>query len=268
MLFGGGDFTPLSGFWGNWTPAEKVADLVFNLDPNTPDTLITIDSTFIPPAGEFVFTIIHLDELELVSITPEFVEGEIIIVSDTGPAKTVLEPDTMSVYYAYGVDSMHAAVYLGNLAEGYTVNDIVPGSPVVNGDIDPLLETIIPSHPEFDGEVLKLVIDRRPFVAGYGPLWDTTTQQFTVTAQLTDGVLVEGNSDFVMIGHRSGDADGNGVVEVSDAVFLVRYIFEGGPAPRLLGLGDADCNGVIEASDVVYLVNYIFDNGPAPCRRK
>ncbi len=63
----------------------------------------------------------------------------------------------------------------------------------------------------------------------------------------------------------SGDADNNGIITISDAVFLITYIFGGGPAPCPLRNGDADCTGIITISDAVYLINYIFGGGPAPC---
>ncbi len=62
-----------------------------------------------------------------------------------------------------------------------------------------------------------------------------------------------------------GDADGTGVVSISDAVFLINYIFIGGPAPSPLSSGDVDCNEIITISDIVYLVHYIFMGGLVPC---
>jgi M6 family metalloprotease-like protein len=62
-----------------------------------------------------------------------------------------------------------------------------------------------------------------------------------------------------------GDADANGFVNISDAVYLINYIFAGGPAPNPQAAGDADCNGFVNISDAVYLINYIFGGGPAPC---
>ncbi len=62
-----------------------------------------------------------------------------------------------------------------------------------------------------------------------------------------------------------GDADGSGAISISDAVYLINYIFAGGPAPNPLLAGDADCNGLVTISDAVYLINYIFAGGPAPC---
>lgn len=62
-----------------------------------------------------------------------------------------------------------------------------------------------------------------------------------------------------------GDADGSSSVTISDAVFLINYIFGGGPAPVPLLAGDADCSGAVTISDAVVLINYIFSGGPAPC---
>ncbi|MCC6962919.1 MAG: VCBS repeat-containing protein [candidate division Zixibacteria bacterium] len=62
-----------------------------------------------------------------------------------------------------------------------------------------------------------------------------------------------------------GDADGSGAISISDAVYLINYIFAGGPAPNPLLAGDADCNGLVTISDAVYLINYIFAGGPEPC---
>lgn len=62
-----------------------------------------------------------------------------------------------------------------------------------------------------------------------------------------------------------GDADGNDLVNISDAVYLVNYIFGGGDAPDPLLAADADCDGIVNISDAVYLVGYIFGGGPAPC---
>ena len=61
-----------------------------------------------------------------------------------------------------------------------------------------------------------------------------------------------------------GDADNNGIITISDAVYLINYIFAGGPAPAQLCLGDADGNAIITISDAVFLINYIFAGGPAP----
>jgi len=62
-----------------------------------------------------------------------------------------------------------------------------------------------------------------------------------------------------------GDADNSNLVTISDAVYLINYIFSGGPAPNPIDSGDADCSGPVTISDAVYLINYIFSGGNAPC---
>jgi hypothetical protein len=61
-----------------------------------------------------------------------------------------------------------------------------------------------------------------------------------------------------------GDANGDGVLNSSDVVYLINYLFVGGPASLPLEAGDINCDGTINASDVVYLINYLFAGGPSP----
>jgi len=63
---------------------------------------------------------------------------------------------------------------------------------------------------------------------------------------------------------QCGDANGDGSINISDAVFLIQYIFAGGPAPNPLCRGDANGDGSVNISDAVYLIQYIFAGGPAP----
>jgi hypothetical protein len=55
-----------------------------------------------------------------------------------------------------------------------------------------------------------------------------------------------------------GDADGSGEVDIDDIVYLVTYIFVGGPAPEPYVAGDVDGSGEIDIDDVVHLIEYIF----------
>ncbi|MDD4051504.1 MAG: dockerin type I repeat-containing protein [candidate division Zixibacteria bacterium] len=62
-----------------------------------------------------------------------------------------------------------------------------------------------------------------------------------------------------------GDANGDWVINVGDAVYVVNYIFKGGPIPPNLDAADATCDGRISVGDAVYVIAYIFRHGPAPC---
>jgi hypothetical protein len=61
-----------------------------------------------------------------------------------------------------------------------------------------------------------------------------------------------------------GDANGDGSVTSSDVVYLLTYLYRGGPPPDPLAAGDANQDGQINGSDVVYLINYLFHDGPPP----
>ena len=63
-----------------------------------------------------------------------------------------------------------------------------------------------------------------------------------------------------------GDADGNGMLNISDVVYIINYIFNGGPSPIPLPItGDVNCDRETNISDAVFMINYIFNNGPEPC---
>lgn len=60
-----------------------------------------------------------------------------------------------------------------------------------------------------------------------------------------------------------GDANNTTSVNISDAIYLIGYIFAGGAAPRYChGNANGDC--IISISDVVFIINYVFGGGPTP----
>ncbi len=67
-------------------------------------------------------------------------------------------------------------------------------------------------------------------------------------------------------GFLRGDANGDGTITVSDVVFLVNYLYRGGPAPNPAAVGDINSDGQINVGDIVYLVNYLFHGGPPPVK--
>ena len=69
---------------------------------------------------------------------------------------------------------------------------------------------------------------------------------------------------FVIETYLTGDVNGSGAVDIDDVVYLINYIFAGGPGPEPLDSGDANCSGGVDIDDVVYLIAYIFSGGPPP----
>jgi len=61
-----------------------------------------------------------------------------------------------------------------------------------------------------------------------------------------------------------GDANGDELINIGDAVFLIAFVFNSGPAPDPLEAGDANGDGNTNVGDAVYLINYVFLDGPPP----
>ena len=63
---------------------------------------------------------------------------------------------------------------------------------------------------------------------------------------------------------RRGDADGNGELNLSDAIMTLNHLFLGGPAPGCEDASDTDDNGEINLTDAVVVLNHLFRGGPTP----
>jgi hypothetical protein len=61
-----------------------------------------------------------------------------------------------------------------------------------------------------------------------------------------------------------GDADGNGQVNISDAVVLLGYLFLGEDPVECLDAGDANDSGTINVADAAYCLNFLFRGGMIP----
>ncbi len=61
-----------------------------------------------------------------------------------------------------------------------------------------------------------------------------------------------------------GDADGDGIVDLSDVVYLMRYLFKEDQPPVPLASGDPNDDCVVNIADIIYLLNYILREGPEP----
>ena len=63
---------------------------------------------------------------------------------------------------------------------------------------------------------------------------------------------------------RRGDANGDGGVDIGDAVFVIFHLFTGGPAPGCRKSLDADDNGALEISDPIRILYSLFGDSPPP----
>jgi hypothetical protein len=75
---------------------------------------------------------------------------------------------------------------------------------------------------------------------------------------------VDAELTVVQSAYLCGDANGDGEVNIADGVFIINYVFKGGPAPDPLCQGDANGDDGVDVADAVYLIKYVFKDGPPP----
>jgi hypothetical protein len=64
-----------------------------------------------------------------------------------------------------------------------------------------------------------------------------------------------------------GDANHDGRVNIGDILFMINYLYHGGPPPEIFGNADTICDGELSMPDVLALVNLIFKGGQLQCCR-
>lgn len=181
-----------------------------------------------------------------------------------GLNRVMIEPATMYVFYANDIGSQTAAVYLSDLGGGYTVNDIDQGSIFINDVITPFGFEIIPASDDAS-EMLKMNCSLSEFVEYYGPQWDTTIQEFSLAWLYNDEAVSSATGVFKMIGHRSGDVNIDGKVNMEDVIYLIKYLYRRGAEPLPVpAAGDVNTTGTVNLKDVTYLIDYLYKGGPAP----
>ncbi len=110
-----------------------------------------------------------------------------------------------------------------------------------------------PQSAEVIYDVIRRSADRAPYgVSGYQRVND-----FVGWGRV--------NANKAVLAVKHGDANNDGQRNVTDVVYIINYIFDGGPNPVPEQLtGDTDCSGQVSISDAVYIINYVFASGPAP----
>jgi hypothetical protein len=63
---------------------------------------------------------------------------------------------------------------------------------------------------------------------------------------------------------RRGDGNGDGAIDLSDAVGTIFHLYLGGNEPTCLEAEDANDSGDADISDAIFTLNYLFTGGPEP----
>ena len=134
-----------------------------------------------------------------------------------------------------------------------SLNGLPPGEPVLGTlSIAPGESSSLSLMAQFDGE-------------DPGQAYEIVLEGDLDGDGIPEPLGVQGLENYIPTDFVPGDANGDGAVDISDAVAEISYIFAGGPPPIPMEAGDANCDGSVDISDAVYLISYIFGGGPAPC---
>ncbi|MGQ9590329.1 MAG: LamG-like jellyroll fold domain-containing protein [Planctomycetota bacterium] len=93
----------------------------------------------------------------------------------------------------------------------------------------------------------------------------TASQSGTARAHYTYGAVTGaafgagGGANF-----RRGDANADGGMNITDGIFVLNYLFLGGPAPTCLDAADSNGDNALNITDGIYILNYLFLGGTAP----
>ncbi len=63
---------------------------------------------------------------------------------------------------------------------------------------------------------------------------------------------------------KRGDSNADLVVDISDAISVLRWLFLGAPDPDCIDAADVNDDGKVDVSDPIRLLNYLFSNAPQP----
>jgi hypothetical protein len=95
------------------------------------------------------------------------------------------------------------------------------------------------------------------------------TVYFFVTGEFSDdvGFMVPFRSYYgslTVLPSVPGDAGSDSLVDVSDVIHLLNYLYKSGPDPCVMEAADPNADCVVDLGDVVYLLGSLFRGGPPP----
>ncbi|HWR82173.1 MAG TPA: hypothetical protein VN285_02610 [Candidatus Deferrimicrobium sp.] len=172
-------------------------------------------------------------------------------------AKAVMLPDTISAYWALTGDTATVTVVFGDF-EGRQISEIEHSTVHIDAILPPESMTVLPGWPGFTGSVISATVSVDDFVRLSGLSYKSGDVTFVVSGEFVDQAPFAAIGQITISGLISGDADFNGILDVSDLTFLVAYLFQGGATPPAVGTADVDHNGKFNIADVVALVELLF----------
>jgi hypothetical protein len=158
------------------------------------------------------------------------------------------------MYFRYDIDSIPVP-FVQDSGTIYWLN--------VMADIGPPGYTAIPDPPVWGWKTTTdHWMDDAVWAEWTPPNYDWFPLYDPITGETLDLAFVITTSEIPVI---CGDVNNDGIVNVGDIVYLVSYLYRGGPAPIPMScVGDVNNDDIVNVGDVVYLVSYLYRGGPVP----
>ena len=248
----------LTSFYGFNSPCSLTVtgippQATFDFDPPvvipTDSSKLTIIIDSLTPLGTYPLTIIGTENSKIVS---DSVRVLLYVLSSLNRKPSISVPPTITTY--------------GGLQLAFGVIATDPDS------IDTLTLTKsgvgdMPCYPRVSPVVCYFQWTTEP--------GDTLNSPYPVIFTVDDGrdssdtktvqIVVKPYS--VLPSKMLGDVTGDSLVDVADIVFLLNYLFLGGPPPNPPAAGDINSDCFIGISDIIWLINYLYRHGPPPLLR-
>ena len=248
IYFGGSTYGPgmAPGPIEQMVTLHGIARISLENDPQ----ILCIDSTFIPPSGDFVFLNANwVRQTPAVAWNPG---GRCYPVS-INPCNA---PHTEDNIYSEAIEATISQT-------ATTAQPIQWFFPYEIGSIQ------IHNITNGTGEAWVTNYDDGSCDIQYTPVYEDAGKTVRVRAAHYDELYCQSwMTDYTLLVHvapiAAGDMNTDGEVNISDAVFLLNYIFRNDLAPLDLACTDVNADCAINIGDVAYLVRYIIAGGPAP----
>ncbi|MEE9443583.1 MAG: hypothetical protein V3V99_13040 [candidate division Zixibacteria bacterium] len=133
-------------------------------------------------------------------------------------------------------------------------------------------------HPIFSSTDVQSGVDIKWHVISSGAGITGKSIAFNLSSTIGQLAVGTGTSGTIKLSHGflqysahcdciPGEANGDGSINVGDAVYIINFVFRGGPAPIPYETcsGDANCDCECNIGDAVYIIGYIFKSGAPPC---
>lgn len=168
--------------------------------------------------------------------------------------------------YPYNTDDIYSTMpdyYVTLNDDGITQNyGYCAGTSMASPMVAGVAAMILAVDPNLlPSEIREILEETAEQVGGYyyDPVTGKNTELGHGRINADEAILLAMQSAYV-----AGDANGDGVVDLTDVLFLINYLYKSGPPPDPLAAGDPSADCIIDITDVLHLINYLYKSGPSP----